>query len=90
MANRTTIVDNNTWNATHIARVGRILLVTEEQAYPLLLELGVTHVMVVCGAMTGVRSDDINKLIWPIRLGAWAGQLGALYFSSHFATVEAA
>jgi hypothetical protein len=70
MANRTTIVDNNTWNATHIARVGRALLSTEESAYRQLLELGATHVMVVCGAKSGVRNDDIGKLIWPIRLGA--------------------
>jgi dolichyl-diphosphooligosaccharide--protein glycosyltransferase len=30
MANRTVLVDNNTWNNTHIATVGRALASTEE------------------------------------------------------------
>jgi dolichyl-diphosphooligosaccharide--protein glycosyltransferase len=30
MANRTTIVDGNTWNSTHIAAVGRAMASTEE------------------------------------------------------------
>ena len=33
MANRTTIVDNNTWNKTHIARVGMVLASREEEAH---------------------------------------------------------
>ena len=31
MANRTVLVDNNTWNNTHIATVGESLLVEENQ-----------------------------------------------------------
>ncbi|RYY72214.1 hypothetical protein EON63_21190 [archaeon] len=37
---RTVLVDNNTWNNTHIATVGRVLASTEEEAYPI-LEVGV-------------------------------------------------
>lgn len=32
MANRTTILDNNTWNNTHIATVGRAMASSEEDA----------------------------------------------------------
>ena len=33
MANRTTIVDNNTWNKTHIAKVGMTFASREEEAH---------------------------------------------------------
>jgi len=33
MANRTVMVDNNTWNNTHIATVGRAFASTEEEGY---------------------------------------------------------
>ena len=33
MANRTVLVDNNTWNNTHIATVGRAFASTEEEGY---------------------------------------------------------
>ena len=36
MANRTTIVDNNTWNNTHIATVGKCLGSSEEECYKIL------------------------------------------------------
>jgi asparagine N-glycosylation enzyme membrane subunit Stt3 len=36
MSNRTVLVDNNTWNNTHIATVGRVLVSKEEDAYPIL------------------------------------------------------
>lgn len=32
MSNRTVLVDNNTWNNTHIATVGRALASTEEES----------------------------------------------------------
>lgn len=36
MSNRTVLVDNNTWNNTHIATVGRALASSEEKAYPIM------------------------------------------------------
>ena len=35
MANRTTLVDNNTWNTTHIATVGRAMASDEAKVGPL-------------------------------------------------------
>ncbi|KUF99164.1 High mobility group protein 1.2 [Phytophthora nicotianae] len=70
MANRTVIVDNNTWNNTHIATVGRALASSEEDAYPILQSLDVDYVLVIFGGVTGYSSDDINKFLWPVRIGS--------------------
>ncbi len=70
MANRTVLVDNNTWNNTHIATVGRALASTEEEAYPILESLDVDYVLVIFGGVTGYSSDDINKFLWPVRIGS--------------------
>ncbi len=69
MANRTVLVDNNTWNNTHIATVGRALASSEERAYPILLSLDVDYVLVLFGGMMGYQSDDINKFLWFVRIG---------------------
>jgi dolichyl-diphosphooligosaccharide--protein glycosyltransferase len=63
-------VDNNTWNNTHIATVGRALATTEEEAYPIMESLDVDYVLVIFGGMTGYSSDDINKFLWPVRIGS--------------------
>jgi dolichyl-diphosphooligosaccharide--protein glycosyltransferase len=68
LANRTTIVDNNTWNTTSLATVGRALARSEEEAYPILQSLDVDYVLAVFGGMTGYQSDDIAKLLWPVRI----------------------
>lgn len=70
MANRTVLVDNNTWNNTHIATVGRALASSEENAYPILESLDVDYVLVIFGGLTGYSSDDINKFLWPVRIGS--------------------
>jgi dolichyl-diphosphooligosaccharide--protein glycosyltransferase len=70
MANRSVIVDNNTWNNTHIATVGRALATSEEAAYPILQSLDVDYVLVIFGGMVGYSSDDINKFLWPVRIGS--------------------
>ena len=69
MSNRTTIVDNNTWNNTHIATVGRCLASSEEDCYRVMRRLDVDYVLVVFGGYIGYSSDDINKFLWPIRIG---------------------
>lgn len=68
MANRTIIVDNNTWNNTHIATVGKAMASTEENAYPILQQHDVDYVLVIFGGLIGYSSDDINKFLWMIRI----------------------
>ena len=69
MANRTILVDNNTWNNTHISRVGQAMSSTEEHAYEIMRELDVDYVLVIFGGLTGYASDDINKFLWMVRIG---------------------
>jgi len=84
MANRTIIVDNNTWNNTHISRVGQAMASTEDKAYEIMKELDVDYVLVIFGGLTGYSSDgnnnfsvailhfslaDINKFLWMVRIG---------------------
>ncbi|KAH7728120.1 Oligosaccharyl transferase STT3 subunit family protein [Aphelenchoides avenae] len=69
MANRTVLVDNNTWNNTHISRVGQAMASTEDHAYEIMLELDVDYVLVIFGGVTGYSSDDINKFLWMVRIG---------------------
>lgn len=69
MANRTILVDNNTWNNTHISRVGQAMASNEEQAYEIMRELDVDYVLVIFGAVVGYSSDDINKFLWMVRIG---------------------
>lgn len=69
MANRTTIVDNNIWNKTHIGRVGMIMGSREEEAFELAKQLDVNYVLVVFGGVSGYSGDDINKFLWMVRIG---------------------
>lgn len=69
MANRTILVDNNTWNNTHISRVGQAMSSTEEKAYEIMRELDVNYVLVIFGGLIGYSSDDINKFLWMVRIG---------------------
>ncbi|XP_040581769.1 dolichyl-diphosphooligosaccharide--protein glycosyltransferase subunit STT3A [Lepeophtheirus salmonis] len=69
MANRTILVDNNTWNNTHISRVGQAMASTEENAFKIMKELDVDYVLVIFGGLIGYSSDDINKFLWMIRIG---------------------
>jgi dolichyl-diphosphooligosaccharide--protein glycosyltransferase len=69
MANRTVLVDNNTWNNTHISRVGQAMASAEDHAYEIMLELDVDYVLVIFGGVTGYSSDDINKFLWMVRIG---------------------
>ncbi|OAD62552.1 Dolichyl-diphosphooligosaccharide--protein glycosyltransferase subunit STT3A [Eufriesea mexicana] len=69
MANRTILVDNNTWNNTHISRVGQAMASSEEKAYEIMRELDVNYVLVIFGGLTGYSSDDINKFLWMVRIG---------------------
>ncbi|ODQ68620.1 STT3 subunit of Oligosaccharyl transferase [Nadsonia fulvescens var. elongata DSM 6958] len=73
MADRTTLVDNNTWNNTHIATVGKAMASSEEKAYPILRKHDVDYILVVFGGHLGYSGDDINKFLWMVRIseGIW-------------------
>ncbi|TID31266.1 hypothetical protein CANINC_000209 [Pichia inconspicua] len=73
MADRTTFVDNNTWNNTHIATVGKAMAVNEEKSEVIMRQLGVDYVLVIFGGMLGYNGDDMNKFLWMVRIseGIW-------------------
>lgn len=68
MANRTTLVDNNTWNNSHIALVGKAMSSNESAAYEIMTALDVDYVLVIFGGMIGYSGDDINKFLWMVRI----------------------
>jgi len=68
MANRTTLVDNNTWNNSHIALVGKAMSSNESRAYEIMTELNVDYVLVIFGGVMGYSGDDINKFLWMVRI----------------------
>jgi dolichyl-diphosphooligosaccharide---protein glycosyltransferase len=68
MGNRTIIVDNNTWNNTHIATVGKAMASSEADAYKIIKRLDVDYVLVIFGGVIGYSSDDINKFLWMVRI----------------------
>lgn len=77
MADRPTLVDNNTWNNTHIATVGKAMSSREEVSYPILKQHDVDYVLVVFGGLLGYSGDDINKFLWMVRIaeGIWPDEV---------------
>lgn len=84
MADRTTLVDNNTWNNTHIALVGKAMASNEDRAYEIFEELDVDYVLVVFGGVLGFGGDDMNKFLWMIRIseGIWPDEVNERSFFS--------
>lgn len=68
MGNKTTLVDNNTWNNSHIALVGKAMSSNETEAYKIMRELDVDYVLVIFGGLIGYSGDDINKFLWMVRI----------------------
>ncbi|CAF0815242.1 unnamed protein product [Didymodactylos carnosus] len=68
MGNRTTLVDNNTWNNSHIALVGKAMSSNETEAYKIMRMLDVDYVLVIFGGVIGYSGDDINKFLWMVRI----------------------
>ncbi|KAL7260005.1 hypothetical protein ACSBR1_005796 [Camellia fascicularis] len=66
MANHTVIVDNNTWNNTHIATVGTAMSSPERLSYfgeqNNILKFDFT-------GLIGYPIDDINKFLWMVCIG---------------------
>jgi len=77
MADRPTLVDNNTWNNTHIATVGKAMSSSEEVAYPILRKHDVDYILVIFGGLLGYSGDDINKFLWMVRIaqGVWPEEI---------------
>ncbi|KAF8455674.1 Oligosaccharyl transferase STT3 subunit-domain-containing protein [Terfezia claveryi] len=77
MADRTTLVDNNTWNNTHIATVGKAMSCSEEVSYPILRKHDVDYVLVIFGGLLGYSGDDMNKFLWMVRIaeGIWPDEV---------------
>lgn len=69
MSNRTTIVDNNTWNFTHIGTVGKIMSSDEDEAWKMSRDLDVDYVLCSFGGYSGMYVDDWAKWLWMIRIG---------------------
>jgi dolichyl-diphosphooligosaccharide--protein glycosyltransferase len=70
MSNRTVLVDNNTWNNTHIATVGMAMSSPEEEAYKIARSLDANYVLVIFGGMSQYSGDDISKFLWMVRIAA--------------------
>ncbi|XP_026683685.1 dolichyl-diphosphooligosaccharide--protein glycosyltransferase subunit STT3A [Diaphorina citri] len=66
MANRTILVDNNTWNNTHISRVGQAMASNEETAYEIMRELDVNYVLVIFGGVVGYSSDAFSTRLFSV------------------------
>ncbi|KAI5954139.1 STT3 [Candida margitis] len=77
MADRTTLVDNNTWNNTHIATVGKAMSSPEDVSYEILKQHDVDYVLVIFGGVIGYSGDDINKFLWMVRIaeGIWPDEI---------------
>lgn len=69
-SDRTTIVDNNTWNNTHIATVGKVMATSETVSYKVMRQLDANYVLVICGAASGYSGDDVNKFLWMVKIAA--------------------
>ncbi|OMJ86981.1 hypothetical protein SteCoe_11377 [Stentor coeruleus] len=69
-SNRTVMVDNNTWNNTHIATMGMIFGSNEEVAAKNLRKIDANYVLVIFGGLSYYSGDDINKFLWMIRIAA--------------------
>lgn len=70
MSNRAVIVDNNTWNTTHIATVGASLASEEEDSFKICKMLDADYILLIFGGFSAYSGDDVNKFIWIIRITA--------------------
>lgn len=68
LANKSTVTDNNTWNNTHIGRIGMMFGSDEEQAYNQARDLGIDYVFIIFSGLNTAYGDDINKFMWMVRI----------------------
>ncbi len=86
IANRTVLVDNNTWNNTHIGRVGQAMASREEDAYEILRELDVDYILVIFGGASSYSSDG-TVLLKTNFLYPHQAQCGPFFIITGVATV---
>lgn len=60
----------NTWNNTHIATIGKAMNSPEDVSYKIVRKLDVDYVLIFFGGVIGYSSDDMNKFLWMVRIGA--------------------
>jgi dolichyl-diphosphooligosaccharide--protein glycosyltransferase len=70
MGNRTSLMDNGTFNFTQIATLGRALVLQEEDALRILRDYGVDHVLVHFGYFVTPLSGDEGKWVWMVRIAS--------------------
>ncbi|KAI8869320.1 STT3 subunit of Oligosaccharyl transferase [Ramicandelaber brevisporus] len=85
MADRITLVDNNTWNNTHIATVGKAFALPEDRAYGVFKQHDVDYVLVIFGGLLGYGGDDLNKFLWMARIaeGVYPDEVRESDFFNH-------
>jgi len=66
--NKTTLVDNGTFNSTQIAMVGLALMSNETDALSIMRQYNVTHVLVHFGYFVSALSGDEGKWLWMVRI----------------------
>ena len=70
MSHRAVLVDNNTWNTSHIATVGAILALDEEESFKICKNLDADYVLIIFGGANGNGDDDINKFLWMVNIAS--------------------
>lgn len=70
MSGQTVLVDNNTWNNTHIATIGKAFGSDEETAWRIFKHLDTDYVLILFGGLVGYTGDDMNKFIWMLRIAS--------------------
>ena len=73
MANRPVFCDSSQANQTRISEVALLFVSDEKEALQRAQKMGVDYLVVVFGGLIGVRSDDLNKMPWMIRLAKEIG-----------------
>lgn len=68
VGNRTTVVDNATWNSTQIAWIGYALMSPPEEAARILKRYDVDYVLVHFTGAIGSSGGDEGKFVWMIRI----------------------
>ncbi|TNJ26652.1 Dolichyl-diphosphooligosaccharide--protein glycosyltransferase [Giardia muris] len=68
LSDRTTLVDGLTRSTYWIGWIGAMLASDEDTAHRICRELGIDYVLVWYGGQVGYSGDDLNKLLWPVRI----------------------
>lgn len=81
MAHRTTYNDNNTRDLLQMAKVAKILLTNEQEAWRQCREWKVDYVLVVYGGAVSYTWDDLKKSYWMVKI---AEEQGLVRFSEYY------